>query len=85
VDNSTFEADVIALVSSVAPDRQATVTADTTLGDDLGYDSARRLELTPVLERYFDCVLADDEANHAAATVGDVIELVRAAVEKSMA
>lgn len=70
-----LERDVVEIVTALAPDRSGPITPATTLVDDLGYDSARLLELGATLERRFGCVL-DDSARAAAQTVAAVVDLV---------
>jgi acyl carrier protein len=67
--------DVIDIIAAMAPDRTVRVTDAVTLVDELGFDSARLLELSAVLERRFDCAL-DDQRMTAEQTVHDVVALV---------
>ncbi|MCX5041646.1 acyl carrier protein [Aldersonia sp. NBC_00410] len=76
MERDGIETDVIELVISLAPDRHGTSTAASSLVDDLGYDSARLIELTAVLEQYFGCSLIDTQRDDPPATVGDVADLV---------
>lgn len=70
-----LEHGVIDIIAAMAPDRTVRVTDAVTLVDDLGFDSARLLELSTVLERHFDCVL-DDQSMTAEQTVHDIVALV---------
>jgi acyl carrier protein len=67
--------DVIDIIAAMAPDRTVRVTEAVTLVDELGFDSARLLELSTVLERRFDCAL-DDQRMTAEQTVHDIVALV---------
>jgi len=67
--------DVIDIIAAMAPDRTVPVTDAVTLVDELGFDSARLLELSTVLERRFDCAL-DDQRMSAEQTVHDIVTLV---------
>jgi acyl carrier protein len=70
-----LEHGVIEIIAAMAPDRTVRVTEAVTLVDDLGFDSARLLELSTVLERRFDCAL-DDQRMTAEQTVHDIVALV---------
>jgi len=72
--------DVIDIIAAMAPDRTVRVTEDVTLVDELGFDSARLLELSTVLERRFDCAL-DDQRMTAEQTVHDIVALVAYAID----
>jgi len=67
--------DVIDIIAAMAPDRTVRVTDAVTLVDELGFDSARLLELSTVLERRVDCAL-DDQRMSAEQTVHDIVTLV---------
>jgi acyl carrier protein len=79
-----LEHGVIDIIAAMAPDRTVRVTDAVTLVDDLGFDSARLLELSTVLERRFDCAL-DDQNMTAEQTVHDVVALVADATNTSAA
>ena len=69
---------VVGIVASMAPDCGATVSITSSLVDDLGFDSARLLELGTILERMFSCSLDGEDGIYKAHTVSDLIELVEA-------
>lgn len=71
--------DVIEIIAAMAPDRTVRVTESVTLVDELGFDSARLLELSTVLERRFNCAV-DDQRMTAEQTVNDVVALVADAI-----
>ena len=70
-----LEHGVIEIIAAMAPDRTVRVTEAVTLVDELGFDSARLLELSTVLARRFDCAL-DDQRMAAEQTVHDIVALV---------
>lgn len=72
--NDGFEAAVVGLVASLAPDRLAPVTVASDLVDDLGYDSPRKMELVAVLEDFLGQRLPDPGA--PIETVEDVLTWV---------
>ena len=47
---SSVNDSVVSIVTRLAPDRMAPVTADSHLVDDLGYDSPRKMELVATLD-----------------------------------
>ena len=71
--------DVIEIIAAMAPDRTVRVTESVTLVDELGFDSARLLELSTVLERRFNCAV-DDQRMTAEQTVNDVVAVVADAI-----
>jgi acyl carrier protein len=57
----------------------APVTDHSRLGEDLGFDSLRRLELAVVLENYFDLGELDMDRTMSIVTVGDIVDLISSA------
>lgn len=53
--------ELVQLIAQLAPDRDAPVSNDALLIDDLGYDSARIMELAAAMERRCGCTLTIDD------------------------
>jgi acyl carrier protein len=78
---SSVNDSVVSIVTRLAPDRMAPVTADSHLVDDLGYDSPRKMELVATLESHLKRRLKDPET--PIDTVGEVIAWVEAQAPSS--
>jgi acyl carrier protein len=68
---------VFELVERMAPDKGVAITAETTLIDGLGYDSAQIVELGLALERRLRCQLKQTQLG--ATTVADLVGIAQAA------
>lgn len=77
LSDSEIEQVVVEVVGALAPDKGVEVSQDTALIDHLGYESAQMIELGFALERRLGCQLKQTQLG--AATVADVIAVVRAA------
>ncbi|WAJ46774.1 acyl carrier protein [Mycobacterium sp. Aquia_216] len=73
---SSVNESVVSIVTRLAPDRMAPVTADSHLVDDLGYDSPRKMELVATLESHLKMRLKDPET--PIDTVREVVDWVNA-------
>jgi acyl carrier protein len=73
---SDFYARVLAIVSDIAPLRDAVIGPESSLRGDLGYDSLSLLELAVALEDEFDLCGSAEMDTEVAETVGDVEQIV---------
>jgi acyl carrier protein len=64
------------ILRAMMPDAPEDVNDDMLLGDDLGMDSLRLLELAAVIEQRFGLPPLDMEQAITVSTVGDVVRLV---------
>lgn len=64
------------ILRAMMPDAPEEVTDDMLLGDELGMDSLRLIELTAVVEQRFGLPPLDMEQAITVSTVGDVVTLV---------
>lgn len=75
LSDSEIERAVLEIVGNLAPDKGVGVTAETTLIDGLGYDSAQMVELGFALERRLGCQLKQRQLG--ATSVADLVGIVR--------
>ncbi len=75
----TIQDRVHALVVEAAPIEVGRVSGETTLADDLGYDSLSLLELMSLLEAEFGLPAVDGDF-HDVRTLRDVEDMVKSAV-----
>lgn len=85
---TAIESDVVTLVRAMAPATADTapVPGEPALEDTfagLGYTSLRFMELTIAVERAFGLAALNPESLAGVVTVGDLVNLVRAQLERS--
>jgi acyl carrier protein len=79
---STVRDHVRSLVIDAAPIEVGQITPETTLTDDLGYDSLSVLELVNLLENAFDLPTVPDSMIADVTTISDVENLVLRIVDE---